>query len=47
MRKLRVQKVYWAGDHWVGDGEPEYYVDQTNTTLEVDLDTPQAVLIFW
>jgi len=47
MRKLRVQKVYWAGDHWVGDGEPEYYVDQTNTTLDVDLDTPQAVLIFW
>ena len=47
MQKIRVHKVYWAGDHWNGDGEPEYYVDQSNKTLDVDLDTPQAVLIFW
>jgi hypothetical protein len=47
IQKIRVQRVYWAGDHWNGDGEPEYYVDQSNKTLDVDLDTPQAVLIFW
>jgi len=47
MQKIRVQKVYWAGDHWNGDGEPAYYVDQSHKTLDVNLDTPQAVLIVW
>jgi hypothetical protein len=47
MKQIRVEKVYWAGDHWNRDGEPEYYVDQSHKTLEVVLDTPQAVLISW
>jgi hypothetical protein len=47
MQQIRVEKVRWAGDRWNSDGEPEYYVDQTNRTLEVDLDTPQAVRVSW
>jgi len=47
MQQIRVEKVYWVGDHWKSDGDAEYHVDQTNKRLDVDLDTPQAVVISW
>ena len=47
MKQIRVEKVYWADDHWNGDGEPEYYVDQSNRTLDVDLNAPQVLRISW
>ena len=47
MNKVRVQKVDWDRDRWNSDGESEYYVNQTNKTLQVALDDPQAVLVSW
>ena len=47
MKQIRVQKVNWNGDGWRGEGEPEYYVDQSSKMLQVDLGTPQALLISW
>ncbi len=47
MKQIRVERLYWAGDHWNPDGEPNYGVDQSKKTLDIDLDTPQAVLVSW
>jgi hypothetical protein len=47
MKQIRVERVYWAGDHWNQDGEPNYGVDQSKKTLDIDLNTPQAVLVSW
>jgi hypothetical protein len=47
MQQVRVEKVSWAGDHWQSDGEAAYHIDQTNKRMDVDLDTPQAVVISW
>lgn len=47
MKQLRVEKVRWAGDHWNSDGEPEYHVDQSDKTLDVDLDLPQVLHVSW
>jgi hypothetical protein len=47
MKQIRVERVYWAGDHWNRDGEPNYGIDQSKKTLDIDLDTPQAVLVSW
>jgi Beta-galactosidase len=47
MKQIRVEKVYWAGDHWNQDGEPNYGVDQSKKTLDIDLNTPQAVFVSW
>jgi hypothetical protein len=47
MQQVSVKRVYWAGDQWKSDGEPEYQIDQANKILEVDLDTPSAVVISW
>lgn len=47
MKGIRVQKVSWTGDQWQKDGEPAYGFDQTSSTLNVELDTPQAILVNW
>jgi hypothetical protein len=47
LETVRVRRVQWVRDHWDDDGEPSYNVDQRNTTLSVDLDTPQAVMVNW
>ena len=47
MKQIRVERLYWAGDHWNPDGEPNYGVDQSKKTLDIDLNTPQAVLVSW
>jgi hypothetical protein len=47
MKSLRVQKVRWAGDQWTTDGEAFYGVNQSDNTLEVVLDYPQAVRVSW
>jgi len=47
MKNLNVKRVVWAGERWKSDGEASYNVDQSNKTLSVDLDSPQAVLLTW
>ena len=47
MNSIRVEKVYWAGDHWNKDGEPTYGVDQSKKTLDIELDTAQAIRVSW
>ena len=47
IKSIRVAKVHWAGDHWAEEGEPTYGVNQSNKTLYVELDTPQAARVSW
>jgi hypothetical protein len=47
MKSIRVRRVRWAQDHWEDDGEPNYGVDQSHKVLDVELDSPQAVLVSW
>ena len=47
VKEVRVERVYWAGDHWVRDGEPAYGLNQSSNTLDVELDNPQAVRVSW
>jgi len=47
MNSIRVEKIYWAGDHWNKDGEPTYGVDQSKKTLDIELDTAQAIRVSW
>lgn len=47
MESVRVQRVAWSGDRWSQDGEPSYNVNQSDHSLVVDLDVPQAVLVSW
>jgi len=47
MKSIQVEKVYWSDDRWNKDGEPTYGVDQSKKTLEVELNTPQAVRVSW
>lgn len=47
MKDIRVAKVYWNDGHWNGDGAPEYHIDQSHNTLDVDIDTPQVLQISW
>jgi hypothetical protein len=47
MKAIRVEKGYWSGDRWVKDGETSYDVNQSNLTLTLDLEVPQAVRVSW
>jgi hypothetical protein len=47
MKNIHVEKVYWAVDHWNKDGEPTYGVDQSKKTLDIELDTAQAIRVSW
>ncbi len=47
MKAVHVEKGYWSGEHWVKDGEPAYGINQSDFTLTVDLDVPQAVRVSW
>jgi hypothetical protein len=42
-----VERVRWNGMGWSDDGEPEYDIDQSTKTLNVDLDHPEAVRVSW
>src|SRR5260370_24407850 len=46
-KQIRVERVSWAGDHWNQDGAPNYGVDQSKKILDINLDTPQAILVSW
>lgn len=45
MQKLQVRRVRWSGSGWVTTGAADYGVDQSDTSLYVELAGPQAVLI--
>jgi hypothetical protein len=47
MKSIRVRRVRWAQDHWEDDGEANYGVGQSQKILNVELDSPQAVLVSW
>lgn len=43
---LDVQRVHWTAAGWVVDGEPsEYGINQSDRTLWIGLDYPQAILV--
>jgi len=46
-KSIHVEIVRWSVDHWTPDGEAENGVDDSNQTLELTLETPQAVLVSW
>lgn len=47
MKNVRVQRVHWTENHLENDGEPSYGADQSNKTLSIDLEEPQAVRVTW
>jgi hypothetical protein len=47
MKNVQVQRVRWTEDHFEKDGESSYGVDQSNKTLYIDLEGPQAVRVTW
>jgi hypothetical protein len=47
MKNIRLENVHWTGVHWTKDGEPTFGVDQSRKTLEIELDTAQAVRVSW
>jgi len=47
IKKLSVERVAWDGDHWKRDGEAEYGINQSDRTLSVNLDVPQAIRVNW
>jgi len=47
MKNIRVNRVYWAADHWNMDGEATYGLNQSKKTLEIELGTAQAVRVSW
>lgn len=47
MKNVRVQRVHWTENHFENDGEPSYGADQSNKTLSIDLEEPQAVRVTW
>jgi hypothetical protein len=46
-KSTHVETVGWSVDHWTPDGETEYGVDESHQTLELTLETAQAVLVNW
>jgi hypothetical protein len=47
LKSLRVERGEWCRDRWIPDGEPSYWVNQSSRTVDVDLDSPQAIHISW
>jgi hypothetical protein len=47
MKSVRVQRVTWSDHGWLQHGEPAYGIDQSAQILNIELDTPQAVLVSW
>jgi hypothetical protein len=47
IQDLRVEKGSWSGNQWIKDGEPSYWVNQSSRTVDVELDSPQAVHVRW
>jgi hypothetical protein len=47
MKSLRVERGGWVGGHWQRASEPAFGVDQSQSTLHVDLDSAQAVRVSW
>jgi hypothetical protein len=42
-----VERGGWVGGHWQRASEPAFGVDQSQSTLHVDLDSAQAVRVSW
>jgi hypothetical protein len=47
LKTVHVEKGHWSGDRWQREGEPLHGFDQSKKTLNVDLDSPQVVRVFW
>jgi hypothetical protein len=47
MQSLHVEDGHFSGGQWIREGEPSSGVNQSTHTLNVSLDTPEAVRIWW
>lgn len=47
MEHVRVEKGFFTGNEWKQEGAPDYTIDQSHSTLEINLDAPQVVRVFW
>ncbi len=47
VQNLHVEKVRWAGDRWVNDGGAAYWLNQSRQTANIELDSPQAIRVYW
>ncbi len=47
LRELHIEKGSWVGDKWKKQGEPYYGIDQSERSLNLELETPQAIRVWW
>jgi len=47
IQRIRIEKGYWTGNRWNRDGEPTYGFNQSDKSLYIGLETPQAVRVSW
>jgi len=47
IKDIHVEKGWWAGNRWNRQGEPIYGISQGSNALSVNLDSPQAIRVYW
>ncbi len=47
IKDIHVEKGWWAGNRWNREGEPIYGISQGSNALSVNLDSPQAIRVYW
>jgi hypothetical protein len=47
LRKVNIERGSWVGEEWKKQGEPYYGIDQSEKSLNLELETPQGIRIWW
>jgi len=47
VRAVHVERGAWVGDRWTKQGEPYYYIDQSEQSINIELETPQVIRVWW
>ncbi len=47
LREVHVERGAWVGDRWTRQGEPYYYIDQSEQSINIELETPQVIRVWW
>jgi hypothetical protein len=47
LKTVHVERGRWQGSRWIVEGAPSYGINESAKTLDIDLDTPQAVRVSW
>jgi hypothetical protein len=47
LREVHIERGAMVDDRWTKQGEPYYYVDQSEQSINIELETPQAIRVWW